>query len=180
MTDNVVKNYTDLFRLKKIADGTIYEVEGTGKHYIKRGHNWDEMTKANIKGAANGPTISLYELNQSSIMQFPPMDEEKINSYIKTLNEWHSLTSDKHFMLLSNKFNYYTIFELTDYLVNPKPTSFGEVVTDLLKSFDKVYSISPFDEEKSGWEIWATLSKENKAPEVFYLFPYDKGVINYG
>ena len=35
---NVVKKYIDLFRQKNVPNGTIYEVEETGKFYVRNGH----------------------------------------------------------------------------------------------------------------------------------------------
>lgn len=176
MSNNVVKKYIDLFRLKNVKDGTIYQVEETDKYYKRHGHNWDEMTKVNIQNG--GPTISLYELNQASIIQFPILTKEKIQEYKDKIQDWYSKNSDMYFMFLSHNFKYYTIFEGNQYLFNPTPKNFGQVVVEVISDFAKVYSIS-LDEENNAWEIWATLKASDKAPEIFYLFPYDKGVIHY-
>lgn len=174
MSENTVKKYIDLFRLKNVKDGTIYEVEETNKFYIRKGHNWDEMTKAKLK-EGTGPQMSLYEINQASVTQFGPMDEEKLNSYEEKMNIWCLSNASVHFMLLSKPYSYYTLF---DYAANEE-IHFGKTVIELLSKFNKVYSIS-FDEDNNAWEIWACLNKDDKAPEVFYLFPYDRGVVYYG
>lgn len=174
--NNIVKQYIDLFKLKKVPDGTIYEVETTGKHYIRNGHNWDEMTKTKIKEGA-GPSISLYELNQNSIINLPLITLEKLQNFIPQLNDW-SLENleNNHFMLLSNRYNYYTIFEGDKIDHNH---SFGEAVIDCIRAFPKVYSFE-LDKQNNGWELWACLNEEDKVPEIFYLFPYEAGVIYYG
>ena len=174
MGENTVKKYIDLFRLKNIKDDTIYEVEETGKFYIRKGHNWDEMTKVKLK-EGTGPKMSLYELNQASVIQFGIMSEEKIKSYEEKINTWCFSNASVHFMLLSKPYSYYTLFE---YVINEK-NNFGKVIIELLSKFNKVYSIN-FDEDNNAWEIWACLNETDKAPEVFYLFPYDRGVVYYG
>lgn len=79
-------------------------------------------------------------------------------------------------MLLSHKFNYYTIFARSHiYTLD----NFGESVTNCIANFPIVYSFD-FDKDNNGWEIWACLEKDNKVPEIFYLFPYEAGVIYYG
>lgn len=174
--NNTVKQYIDLFKLKKIPDGTIYEVEATGKHYIRNGHNWDEMTKTKIK-EGTGPSISLYELNQNSVINLPLITTEKLQSYVSQLNDWRlNNIGDNHFMLLSNRYNYYTLFEKSE--VDDK-YNFGEAVIDCIQNFSKIYSFE-LDKQNNGWELWACLNEEDKVPEIFYLFPYEAGVIYYG
>lgn len=175
MKDNIVKKYIDLFKLKKIPDGTIYEVEDTGKFYVRNGHNWDEMQKTNFS-KASGPTMSLYEINQNSVINLPPLSTEQIKEKAEKLNNWAKQHKDMHYMLLSHKFNYYTIFARSHiYTLD----NFGESVTNCIANFPIVYSFD-FDKDNNGWEIWACLEKDNKVPEIFYLFPYEAGVIYYG
>lgn len=174
--NNTVKQYIDLFKLKKVPNGTIYEVEATGKHYIRNGHNWDEMTKTKIK-EGTGPSISLYELNQNSVINLPLITTEKLQGYVSQLNDWRlNNIGDNHFMLLSNRYNYYTLFEKSE--VDDK-YNFGEAVIDCIQNFSKIYSFE-LDEQNNGWELWACLNEEDKVPEIFYLFPYEAGVIYYG
>jgi len=177
MTDNTVNKYIDLFRLKKIPDGTIYYVVENDKHYMRNGHNWDEMTNVSLK-EGSGPQMSLYTLNQSSVMQFPIKTKDELMTYTPKFNEWADKQHSTHYMLLSQNYHYYTIFEFDPFAQQPANT-FGECVSELLQSLNKVYSID-LDKDQNGWEIWACLNKEDKAPEVFYLFPYDEGVVYYG
>lgn len=173
MNEHTVNKYIDLFKLKKIPDNTIYEVIETGKHYIKRGHNWEEMTKAKLNGDT-GLTMSLYDLNQSSMLQFPPKTAEELDNIKPLLEDWHKQFLDRHFMLLSHKLHYYTIFEN-----GISSMTFGQSVINILKEFNKIYSIEE-DKENQGWEIWACLQDTDTAPEIFYLFPYEAGVVYYG
>lgn len=170
---NKVKKYVDLFRMKNIANGEIYEVEETGKTYVRNGHSWDEMTKTKADGKAL--TIDLYSLNQNSVMSLSLLGSTELSKKIERLNEWERSKNDNYFMLLSNQFRYYTIFERKKI----EQHSFGSQVIDVLKSFAKVYSFD-YEETNDTWEIWACLEKDNKVPEVFYLFPYEAGVIYYG
>lgn len=175
MADNTVKKYIDLFRLKKVPNGTIYEVEETGKCYIRNNHNWDEMQKAKI-AEGTGPSMKLYEINQNSVMNLPPLTKDQIKERIDKLNEWASTHDDEHYMLLSHAFKYYTIFEMSH--MYQWDGNFGEIVADCIAAFPIVYSFD-YDEENGGWEIWACLESNNKTPEAFYLFPYEAGVIYY-
>lgn len=172
--NNTVKKYVDLFRQKNVPNGTIYEVEETGKFYMRNGHAWDEMTQAKIK-EGTGPSMSLYELNQNSVVSLPIMTKEQIFNYESKIHDWFLDISDYYFMLLSNKYNYYTLFAHRDNY----PLDFERVVLDTIAEFAKVYSID-LDKEHNGWEIWACLNEEDKVPEIFYLFPYEAGVIHYG
>lgn len=180
MKDNIVKKYTDLFRLKKISDGTIVEVEETGKYYIRNGHNWDEMPKAKIKEGISGPTMSLYELNQSSVIQFPPVTKEEfMNDYYEEIANWLNSTNQNYYMLLSTRYNYYTLFVHKEFGAEEGIDSLPSILWEILSNFSKVYSIS-FDKENNAWEIWACINMDDKAPEIFYLFPYEAGVVYYG
>ena len=175
MADNTVKKYIDLFRLKKVPNGTIYEVEETGKCYIRNNHNWDEMQKAKM-AEGTGPSMKLYEINQNSVMNLPPLTKDQIRERIEKLNEWANAHDDEHYMLLSHGFRYYTIFEMSH--MYQQDGNFGEIVVDCIAAFPIVY-LFDYDEENRGWEIWACLESNNKTPEAFYLFPYEAGVIYY-
>lgn len=176
MTNNTVKKYIDLFRLKKIPDGTIYEVEETGKCYMHHGHNWDEMQKAKLK-EGTGPSMKLYEINQNSVMNLPPLSKEQIQEKAEKLTSWSKEYQDnEHFMLLCHNFRYYTVFEKSH--LYQQDANFGETVTECIAAFPIVYSFD-YDEENKSWEIWACLESNNKTPEAFYLFPYEAGVIYY-
>jgi hypothetical protein len=176
MADNTVKKYIDLFRLKKVPNGTIYEVEETGKCYIRNNHNWDEMQKAKIK-EATGPSMKLYEINQNSVMNLPSLSKDQILEKAIQIDNWAANYEDEHYMLLSHNFKYYTIFAKSHLYHNGD--SLGDVVTECISNFPIIYSFD-YDKENNGGEIWACLEKNNKVPEVFYLFPYEAGVINYG
>lgn len=177
--DNTVEKYTDLFRLKKVPTGTIYEVTSTGKCYIKQGHGWDEMTKAKIKDGT-GATMSLYELNQSSVMQFSPITKDEfMDKYYKKITDWANSLNQNYYMLLSTRYNYYTLFAHKEFDADERIEPLASVLLDILMNFSKIYSIS-LDKDNNGWEIWACIDESDKAPEVFYLFPYEAGVVYYG
>lgn len=176
---NIVKKYIDLFRQKNVSDGTIYEVEETGKFYVRNGHTWDEMKQAKIK-EGTGPSMSLYELNQNSVMQFPPITEEEFtNNYYEKIANWMNSTNQNYYMLLSNRYNYYSLFVHKEFGAEEDLEPLPSILWEILSNFSRVYSIS-FDKENNAWEIWACVNYNDKAPEIFYLFPYEAGVIYYG
>lgn len=169
--DNQVNNYIDLFKLKNVPDGAIYHVKANNKYYQKTNHSWKQY---NVKIEGNGPEISLYDLNQGAIAQMTPWTAEQINNYIGTFNEYaNNHIGENHFMLLSNQLKYYTVFAYRD----GTSSHFGDSVAEILNGLI-VYDIS-YQEDQDSYEIWAKLTDEDAAPEVFYLFPYERGVVYY-
>ena len=78
-------------------------------------------------------------------------------------------------MLLCKDFNYYTIFGFS---VMTSFNSLAEALYTILIELGEVYSIE-FDNKNRSVEIWIKPTGE-ELPLVFYLFPYDKGMVYYG
>lgn len=170
--DNTVASYIDLYKLKNIKEGTIYQTSNNNKYYIKQGHTWEEL-KQGIQGT--GPSFSIYDLNKQAVMQLPPLTTEQIKEKTEEWNRWAISKNDSHYMLLCNQLKYYTLFAETD---NAFFGSFGAAIATLLiEDFYIIYSIDPT--EDGAYEIWAKLNNEQQEPEAFYLFPYEAGVIYY-
>ena len=83
---------------------------------------------------------------------------------------------NNHYMLLCKEYNYYTIFESDAVLINT-PT-FGEAVYEIISNIGDVFSIDATD-DGTAIEIWIKPDGQESA-FVFYLFPYDAGVVYYG
>ena len=77
-------------------------------------------------------------------------------------------------MLLSKEYNYYTIFESDLMLSMP---DFASAVATIIHELGYVYSIELLND--GAVEIWIKPFEED-LPMVFYLFPYDRGVVYYG
>lgn len=81
------------------------------------------------------------------------------------------MKTNNHFMLLSNEYHYYTLFEKHP----DAELSFVDSILDIIQDLGKVYSI---DEVNDGIEFW--IKPINCAePIIFMLFPYDRGVVYY-
>lgn len=78
-------------------------------------------------------------------------------------------------MLLCNEYNYYTIFEEERIVMN---IPFSDTVIEIITDLGDIYSIEP-TEENDAVEIWIKIT-EKETPMVFYLFPYDAGVVKFG
>ena len=77
-------------------------------------------------------------------------------------------------MLLCKDYGYYTIFKR---LPENLP-SFSDTVVEIISEIGEVKSIE-FTEKQDAIEIWIQPTGEEEA-YVFYLFPYDAGVVYYG
>lgn len=129
--------------------------------------------KAKFNG---GVSMSLYELNQNIIAQLPPITKAKRN---KILNEINDLYGDeKYCMLLCNELHYYTVFHYHCEIDNEFLT-LGDAVLTIIDEMDA--KIISADKIEDHYEIWLrTQNGEEKNNNVFLLFPYNYGVIQYG
>ena len=102
------------------------------------------------------------------------MTKEEIFNKEKEFIALHKRFGNKHYMLLCNEYNYYTIFEEERIVMN-KP--FSDTVIEIITELGEVYSIETV-EDNSAVEIWIKIAEE-ETPMVFYLFPYDMGVVKF-
>lgn len=164
-----VKNKTMLNALQNHDDGEYVYVEEESKIY--QYHDGWQETKA---GDVIDTGMSLYELNQNVVSQMPTLDEYVLDVKETLIKSFIKETKNKYYMLLNNEWHYYTVFVVG--LLNP-PKDSGPVqreITTCLFKMGEVKSIE-LTEDNKAVEIWVT-GDDNKA-HVFYLFPYDNGVI---
>ena len=126
--------------------------------------------------------MNLYEFNQKLISQFTPLTEEEVINKAHIFNNLFAKTANKHYMLLCKEYSYYTIFEEEKIIFNNK---FAETVLEIIISLGDIYSIEEIEaeEDNNAIEIWIqpfNKPKETYEPFVFYLFPYDAGVVKFG
>lgn len=119
--------------------------------------------------------MSLYELNKSIIAQCNPLEIEDISEKINLFDQFNIDANNLHYMLLCKEYSYYTIFEFDPMTSMP---TFGAAVCEIISNIGTVYSIELTQDEQA-IEIWI---KPDGTDElfVFYLFPYDSGVVYYG
>ena len=90
------------------------------------------------------------------------------------INQYYGKANNLFKMLLCRDCNYYTIFSYDSMLAFP---DFAGAVCTIITELGEVYSIEL--NEDGAMEIWIKPTGE-ESPYVFYLFPYDAGVVYYG
>jgi hypothetical protein len=119
--------------------------------------------------------MNLYELNKTIINQLPPLTKQEIAAKMDVIHKIQNNTMNNHYMLLCKEYSYYTIFE-SDTMLN-MPT-FGAAICEIISNIGDVFSIDTTD-DGTAIEIWIKPDEQESA-FVFYLFPYDAGVVYYG
>lgn len=166
----VVKTLQELYSLQEHDPDEIVFCEETGKIYI-----WDEIKgRIPISTENKGLEINLYELNKNVIGQFNPLTIDELNMKTNLLMDYYNIANNTYHMLLCKDYNYYTIFSFS---TMPEFTNFAEAVITIITELGDIYSIEFNDD--NALEIWIKPLKE-ESPYVFYLFPYDAGVVYYG
>lgn len=118
---------------------------------------------------------TLYEMNQQLIAQLPEINMKVAE---KNFRRWYSNFNhnDTYFMLLNNDLHYYTLFANTIVHDEDAVDNFWAELLDVLSYCG---TIKVMEEDTNGafaiWVIW----EETGVPEQFYLFPYDRGVVNF-
>lgn len=119
--------------------------------------------------------MNLYEFNQNIINQLSPMSSKQIDEKKSLIQDFYVNHNNNHYMLLCSEYKYYTIFERDN---NLPLATFGYTVCETIEELGDVLSIEQ-TKDGSAIEIWIRPEEENVCM-VFYLFPYDKGVIYHG
>lgn len=181
--------YTD----EKFQDGDIVYALDTEKFYLyteKNGwlhlSNFSEDTLEKIQkpqycsmeivdDGSGSPTqlstISLYELNKQIISQLPNYGEEEIQKAKELIKQYDKDCGATYYMLLSNEMRYYTIFSCG---YGDMVDTFHSSVIDCLNAIGPIKSIEKNNDGVI--EIWC-FSIVDEELHVFYLFPYDEGVV---
>lgn len=134
--------------------------------------DWIKYDNAKIKDS--NISMSLYDLNKSIISQLEPLSDDELELNMKLINDWANKLPDTFFMLLSHDENYFTIFRSRS-KKNLEFDNLGQAVITCLKDF---YTINSISLNEDSIEIWGkNEEKDNYA--CFYLFPYDRGIVDY-
>lgn len=118
--------------------------------------------------------MNLYDLNKTLINQLSPLTKEEIFNKEKEFINLHKRFANKHYMLLCKEYGYYTVFEEERIIMN-KP--FSDIVIEIIIELGDIYSIES-TENGDAVEVWIK-PEEEEMPLVFYLFPYDTGVVKF-
>lgn len=117
---------------------------------------------------------TLYDMNKAAIINMPSLTNSEFKKNLKKIRQFFLDKNDKYFMLLNRETYNFTLFNLG----NKNEITMKHIMDDLkecLNNRGRVVSIEP--DSAGNYEIWI-VDKSNEAL-VYYLFPYDIGVIEY-
>ena len=160
-----VKTLNTMNALKNHKENEECYCEETQKSYRWIGNEWEEIEPSKI-------SMNLYEMNKNIISQLPEIKPEDIDKSIFS----NILRDDNHYMLLCKEYGYYTIFENSCGYEDVVDT-FENEVYDIITHIGTIHTIEPT--EDGAIEIWIKPNGEEEV-FVFYLFPYEQGVVYYG
>ena len=157
----------DLKTLRKLKynnkEDELALVEETHTIYKWNGADWEVQSKTGID-------VSLFELNQGAMTAMPEYTQEQISSAKTLIDEWHLRHQGTYYMLLSNEQHYYTVFHIGDDFSNPVLEN--AVIDDCLRPLGAIKEVSLNEDDVV--ECWVTIGNTSY---VYYLFNYDKGVV---
>ena len=155
----------DIKTLRKLKNNNkvneLALVEDTRAMYKWDGSNWQSYV------SPKGINTSLYEINQAAVTGLPACGKGELDSFKDTLTQWRQETDKGYYMLLSNDERYYTVIIPTG-----QGATFGSEVIECLASRGQIKSIELL--ENNSFECWVTHDNDS---HVYYLFPYEEGVI---
>lgn len=136
---------------------------------MSKGHKVVPFHKPSLKKTATA-TMSAYDYNKALYAQATePLPPEIVN---EKLENWFNMRLDGYAMLLCRERNDYTVFHLYQ---NQNPNPPAVAVQELWICLNNRGMVVDMDlQEAGGWEIWI---KDGKDAFVYYLFPFDEGVI---
>lgn len=152
----------------KFKDNDIATIEDKpSERYIYKNGNWELIPTTSTINTG----MKVYEMNKNIISQMKPANKEKMQEIKAELVEFEeSCRGNKYFMLLCKDYNYYTIFHKAGTFVYK---NFVISVLDILTELGDLI-IASITTDKTAVEIWIKIKGE---AYCFYLFPYDKGVV---
>ena len=125
------------------------------------------MIEEKTKVSGNIET-NLYELNQSLISQWPILDI--LTALENMIDNFHLKENNTFYMLYGKDKSYFTLFQFDDGTKEFSKLSDG-VITCIKETFDGIVA---YEEVEGAIEIWV---KDKGEATVFYLFPYDQGIV---
>lgn len=123
-----------------------------------------------VKDIQQKPGITLYAMNQALMEEQQALDEHQLHKGRKLIDKFFKQSSDRYFMMLSNEKKYYTVFNFLSGKDNTREAA--DQAINCLRNIGDIKSIET-TADKVAIEIWVDT-------DVYYLFPYDLGVIEIG
>ena len=120
------------------------------------------------------PSIDLYTMNQNIINQLPVYTDEDMDRAEDIIHDWiYDGHRANYYMLLCKELSYYTLFHSVDNCLIEE--DFIRELWDVCSYLGPIHDISIDDNDAIA--IWAEW--EDTGVHCFYLFPYDKGVVEF-
>lgn len=124
--------------------------------------------------------VSLYEMNQGIVAGLKTMTGKEVTKVAKeamtdflehVAENFDMVDQPKYYMFLCNELNYYTLFSLA---IPDVSKFFVEEFIDLIQSLGNIKAIEP--DTNGALAVWVDWANKGEC-HCFYLFPYDKGVV---
>ena len=118
---------------------------------------------------------TLYDMNKAAIINMPSLANSELKKNLKKIKQFFLDKTDKYFMLLNRETYNFTLFNLG----NKNEIAMKQTMDDFKECLDNRGRIVSIETDSAGnYEIWI-VDDFNEAL-VYYLFPYDLGVIEHG
>ena len=118
---------------------------------------------------------TLYDMNKVAIINMPSLTNSELKKNLKKIKQFFLDKTDKYFMLLNRETYNFTLFNLG----NKNEIAMKQTMDDFKECLDNRGRIVSIETDSAGnYEIWI-VDDFNEAL-VYYLFPYDLGVIEHG
>lgn len=118
---------------------------------------------------------TLYDMNKAAIINMPSLTNSEFRKNLKKIKQFFLDKTDKYFMLLNRETYNFTLFNLG----NKNEIAMKQTMDDFKECLDNRGRIVSIETDSAGnYEIWI-VDDFNEAL-VYYLFPYDLGVIEHG
>ena len=118
---------------------------------------------------------TLYDMNKAAIINMPSLTNSELKKNLKKIKQFFLDKTDKYFMLLNRETYNFTLFNLG----NKSEIAMKQTMDDFKECLDNRGRIVSIELDSAGnYEIWI-VDDFNEAL-VYYLFPYDLGVIEHG
>ena len=115
-------------------------------------------------------TLSNYDIHKQLYAQMEP-NEETLNKQLANVGAWFSANmSCKYWMLMCKEISYYTVFHFNSF-------NWNKAVEELKKTLDfrgTLVDVS-YVHGQDAYECW--IRNPEGDVEMYYLFPYDWGVV---
>lgn len=118
---------------------------------------------------------TLYDMNKAAIINMPSLTNSEFKKNLKKIKQFFLDKTDKYFMLLNRETYNFTLFNLG----NKNEIAMKQTIDDFKECLDNRGRVVSIELDSAGnYEIWI-VDDFNEAL-VYYLFPYDLGVIEHG